>query len=306
MEIHKQVMYFYKDLPLIKDLYLSLVRGFFFLHILFLCQCTQFDDVSNVRLPESKQIKPFIYCILTPNDTIVATIRKTRNIDNNNVNFANDGISNAAIEITDLTNQSKVVLKHTLNGFYGASQKKFPIQAGRSYSLKVTIPDYSFYTSTCILPKSGAEISKLTFSPPFTEFLTVKRRIEIEWTGVSSSESLGYFIIQRYKLQNSGNSSLPVNEKSKSSDITKVDNNYIFKTITSDTKDSRDFYLCTADVNLFKFYLSSELLIEIGKQGSNDFFDAYSNIVPEYTNIEGSALGVFGGYIKTQKTVQFR
>ncbi|GAB3986108.1 hypothetical protein GCM10028807_02810 [Spirosoma daeguense] len=60
----------------------------------------------------------------------------------------------------------------------------------------------------------------------------------------------------------------------------------------------------TAEPALFTFYALSAQMRKSAESKPADFFGGYTGITPTFTNIQ-NGYGIFGGYLKTQRTITF-
>lgn len=254
------------------------------------------------------QPKIVVNCIITPSDSIFASVHKLLNVYDKSASFPNynDGINNASVILENTTTSKKITLSFlSENGLYGNSQNNFKISPGANYRLTVLAPNYPTVIATCKVPEKAAVFDRFSYSEPYNAGTSInRRRVEGRWQGIVSSDSLYYGVNLVSQLQyNSEINSFSITEFS--NNITKSSNIYFYQSTATNNQFPKIYTLLTAEKNLYFYYVSSERIENITKSGTGDFFGAFQGIIPEYTNIK-NGYGVFGAFLGTKTKVLFK
>lgn len=254
------------------------------------------------------QSKIVVNCILTPSDSVFASVHKLLRVYDTSVNYPNynDGINNATVILENTTTKEKITLFYlSKNGLYGNSQTRLKITSGNTYTLTVSAPKFQTVISTCKVPEKAAIFDGFKYSEPYNDGLIGnRRRIEGRWQDVSATDSYYYGINLVSQIKN-GNQISSYSLTSFSDNITKTSKTYFYQSDITDNEFPKIYTLLTAEENLYKYYVSAEKIKGIASSGSRDFFGAFQGIIPEYSNIKNGH-GVFGAFLGTKTTVIFK
>lgn len=279
-----------------------------FVVLLFLFGSCYKQQIVEARFsfPEI-QTKIVVNCILTPSDSVFASVHKLLNVYAQSGSYPNysDGIRNATVVLTDLTTQQKTTLPFLAkNGLYGTSQTKMKITEGHRYQLTVAAPTFQTVTATCKIPEKAAFFEGFTYSEPYTTGSLGRRRVEGRWQGIVSNDSL-YYGINLVSQSQFKDEITSFSSTYFSKDITKSANTYFYQGTTTNNLFPKIYTLLTTEKNLYNYYVSAERINDITRSGTGDFFGAYQGIIPEYTNIK-NGYGVFGGCVGSKFVLQFK
>jgi hypothetical protein len=133
------------------------------------------EKEANVKIPEVEP-KPVLTCFISPEDSLIrVSLTNSIPLYTESSNKYPYEIKNAIITIKSAT-ASYIIPWYKDSVGYQLSTKLFPIEAGKLYSLEVSIPDGRFLTATTKVPAS---------SFPNFDFSIVKNLLDSNEFGVS-------------------------------------------------------------------------------------------------------------------------
>ncbi len=270
------------------------------LYSILLSSCARERLIENISFP-SVESKAAVYCILTPGDSIFVALKTVQTINSQSANGTKD-ITDARVALEDKTTGQRVTLLATRrSGLYSCAQRNFPIQPGHTYHLLVSASYLDTMEASCQIPLRTAKIDTIAYGEPYQDSFIKQRRVALTWLDVSDSAMhYDYFISSQYLYQNS----TLTNTSFDNSLITQVGNQLYYNDDTIDSGTPHTYYLFTTDPNLYTFFTIAQRIGNVSGGNASDFFGGYLGITPTFTNIR-NGYGIFGGYLKTSKTISF-
>ena len=272
--------------------------------ILFFLACNRVEVVTNLNVVNSVDSKIALFCMLTPSDSIYATVSLSRPIGDQKLK--NSTFSDAIITLSNLNTGKKVLLTYLgQNSKYGCSQKIFPIVPNNKYAISASLKGLNEVNSSCTVPAKAAVIDKVFYGDPFSDTFSSRRRIELQWQDISENEQkYNYFLGNGFDLVQNGKLTRLINTSSLDN-ISKVGTTFFLNEETIDSNTPHTYYLFTTETNLFQYFKIYQKTQDILRSSTSDFFGSYQGIIPEFTNIEGG-YGIFGAYLKSEKVINFK
>ncbi len=246
-----------------------------------------------------------LFCFLTPSDSIQAQVRQTRSVGE--VNRIGSAVSNAVVTIKNTQTGMHVLLVYSeKTQTYVCSQQQMPIVKGTEYSITVSVPDFQSLESTCRVPEDAAVFNDSVFyGPPYQEFFFQIRRVELKWDDISNvARQYNYFVIESYELFQNGRNTFGGNFWVHEN-ITQEARTFFLNMETTESKTPHTYSLFTTEKSVYDFLVMERRTRSMLEGGASDFFGAYQGIIPTFTNVEGG-YGIFGSYLTTSKTIEFK
>lgn len=267
--------------------------------------CSRTEIITNIDLGNSANAKLALFCLLTPADSIYAQIRQLRSVGDKKTR--DQAITNAIVTLENTTTGKKIILRNAGNNLYNCAQKDFPVLAGNRYTITALVSGFPSVQSACVVPTAAAIIENIFYGPPFKDVLSQRRRVELRWQDVSSvSKTFNYFVVETYEYRQFNGQITQQTNVQLDENISTVEKNLFLNFETTESKTPHTFYLFTTENTVFEFYkMARKTEDTVRGVGTGDFFGAYQGIIPESTNIEGG-YGIFGAYLRTQKTIEFQ
>lgn len=190
-------------------------------------------------------------------------------------------------------NTKVTLLLEDFERFYFIRKEAFPISAGKTYTLKVNVPDYLQATATCTVPKSRVDTSKV-------EIITIgdfQQKVVLSWEDISNETNYYNLFSLRMREDSLGNLEMERNSNSIGVYTDSLnDGGLIFSDSFSPRNvtayDGYKFYplvlLANVDYHYYEFHRTLE-----GQTLSGDILSGIPLSI--YSNIEGG-FGVFAAY----------
>ena len=262
--------------------------------------CTRQTLIDDFSFP-AVDSKAAVYCLLSPDDSILVAVKAVQAINSQSKN-GTQGILDAHIILKNTTTGQQTTMLYTgKDGLYGCSQRDLPVLPGNIYYLEVSVNHMTPMKATCRMPSKAATIDTIAYGESYPDTYGKRRRVTLTWHDISTStESYNYFITRQYVSQ--GNTI--THSDFDNSLITQANNRLYYSHDIFDTNTPHTYYLFTTDQHLYTFFTIAQRMRQVLGGNPDDFFGGYHGITPTYTNIE-NGYGIFGGYMKTSKTVSF-
>jgi len=262
--------------------------------------CARETVIDNIAFPNVSS-KSAVYCLLTPGDSVWVVVKAVQAINSQSAN-GTTSISGAKVTLENSTTGQQIVLRSTKqSGYYGCSQRDFPVLPGQRYSLLVSGSNLDTMQATCQIPIRPAQIDTITYGESYNDSFFRHRRVTITWLDVSAkNEPYSYFLSSRYLYDGD-------TLKHTSFDntlITRVNSQLYYNDDTIDSGTPQTYYLFTADQSTYTFLVLAQRMNNVSGGNSGDLFGSYQGIIPSFTNIK-NGYGIFGAYLKTSKTITF-
>lgn len=262
--------------------------------------CTRQTLVDNIVFP-AVDTKAAVFCLLTPDDSVFVVVKAVRSI-NNDSKQGTQSISDARVTLLDSNTGQQIAVPYTgSNGMYGCPQRNLPIVPGHTYRLNVRVSNLTAMQSTCQMPAKAAVIDTIAYGEPYSDSFFNRRRVAFNWHDVSSSiETYNYFISGQYDNQGRTITYTYFDNTL----ITQVNNLLYYNDDTIDSGTPHTYHLFTTSQPVYTFFTIAQQMRDGSNGSATDFFGGYQGIPPTFTNIE-NGYGIFGGYLKTSKTISF-
>lgn len=264
-----------------------------------LSSCARVTLVDDITFPNVDS-KAAVQCILTPGDSIFVAVKTVQSINSQSPNKTQN-ITEAHITLENITTSQKTTIPYTgKSGIYGCSQRNFPILSGNTYHMMVSVKNLPSLQATCRMPSRAAVIDTIAYGESYSDGLISKlRRVALTWLDSSgANERYSYFISSQYLHQGD-----TLRETSFDNTlITQAGNRFYYNDDTIDSGTPHTYYLFTTDQNLYAFFTIAQRMEKNLRSNPSDFFGGYQGITPTFTNIQ-NGYGIFGGYLKTSKTI---
>lgn len=139
------------------------------------------QDVPDSRVPQEPQ-KPVIVGFISPQDSLLAVSVKLTQTVLGTQPFINNGVPNAVVTLSN--GQKFIALSFVQNsdGVYSAPARNFPIIAGQTYQLSVSMPSGQTLTSSAKVPEAVAITNTLFDSSKIVQgYQSYKYTVRIGW-----------------------------------------------------------------------------------------------------------------------------
>ena len=274
--------------------------------------------ITDIEIPYSPKL--VIQCSIAPNDSIVQVV-----VGNNEPIIGTVGenryvVKNATVTLSDSLKSQSVSTNYdqiqrqglSVEGYF-LKTKSLNLEAGKTYYLKVTAPNYPDTEAYCTIPKKSLveKDIKVTISNT-VESNVAKKTLTIQFNDFPNEEnyySTLAYSTEEYLSKNANGTKekiLLINKFGQEwfSDYRQngasiVSSKTIFnERKVADSKYSVDVYVANTDKNYYQFYY--EIVEKQRKSGGSD--NPFLEPIPTFTNIK-NGLGIFAGYNPTKVTV---
>jgi hypothetical protein len=117
-------------------------------------------EVTGIKLPESSS-KLVVASFISPQDTAVfVQVSRSQPIMGYQEPFG-EPVTNASVSISDGT-QTRQLTYRSFNAGYYIDTRDFPVVAGTTYTLRVSVPEGEVAEATCTIPEAPAEAPSVT------------------------------------------------------------------------------------------------------------------------------------------------
>ncbi|GAB3640713.1 DUF4249 domain-containing protein [Spirosoma arcticum] len=119
----------------------------------FSCESAFVKVVNPDNVPKGEQ-KLTVHCYISPQDTVLAAVvNRSRAVVGEPNSFRNGSLPDAVVTLSD-GNQSVELRYESVQGgsLYRTDARLFPIQVGKTYTLKASLPSGESVSATCTVP----------------------------------------------------------------------------------------------------------------------------------------------------------
>ncbi len=296
----------------------KVMRSFFKIILLFgltLLMACEKDITDKVKVDSTKRL--VVTCFISPQDTVLQVqVQETKPILGKypSNQFAGIYLNNAVVNLHD--GNKEIQLPNIFeNGMYQVKASDFPITAGKTYFLTVTVPDGRKATASCVVPLTeNIAVTEVTHSEKVVTYdydpgRPVKEHtFKYKWQDAPNQENyyLPLAILEEQvpnppPNQPTGRDLIFVNEETYISDDRKdgtifTSSEGMYTTAADNTVSSPFTIQTHLVVSDRAYYLYHRSLYMHNNVKDNPF--AEPAII--YTNVQGG-LGVFSGYNQLKK-----
>jgi len=243
-----------------------------------------------VDIPNENKL--VIQSFISPQDTILSVRINNTNAITGQISKESKIILNASVTISN--GIKTILLPYDKDGYYRVPAKLFAIDSGKTYYLKVSVPDGRTATGECTIPSTTVNPQKVFIDIKNTS--TDTRLITIKWDDFINEKNY-YTVTGTYETLKKGcNTDLPIGIRDKNNDGQQL--GIYFSTNVSCGNNNPNFMVIISnyDVNGYE-YISTIL----EQQDINGI--PFTEPLQIYSNIKGG-YGVFSGYNQLRTIIQ--
>jgi hypothetical protein len=280
----------------------------FLFFLLFFSSCFELAEV-DFPLVES-EVKPVVFCIITPGDSIFAQFSLTASmIDQDSIQQLQP--SDISVSIYSDYSELRLVCLNENELLYGNSQKDFKILPNCTYLLKATVKGHVIEAQTTVPEKTVIFLEKSFSEKEYRQNGVVQKvNIGLSWQGYHVNNG---FVIDienswehvSYRFKDTIEHSI-FRHPSISFVATKYLNFSFWENIDiyeDAFKEKITYNLLITDYNLKRYFEMAMLLKETEDDAHNEnFMMLFKGVLPQFTNINGG-YGVFGSYLWCDKFI---
>lgn len=271
------------------------------------CQDTIFDK----ELAIDSERKLAVYCLLSPDSDIVASVRLTHGTyeegkANDFLNKQlNDLVTGATVELTDLTTQQRVTMSEQKPSVYYVKKNGLHIISGHSYQLDISYLN-STVTAHCTIPllderpkissSSAYYVPEKIIREPFL-FSKEEPRYEVS-IGVHPTKSATKNVFLRRTHTNLTNSVKNYYSYFLSAEQLPNYDELVFKDSHPDELALLNYGLFVFEPQFYQYLVYEKEINDLRRDLEQNPVFAFNGIVKTITNIKGG-VGIFVGCVKT-------
>lgn len=260
------------------------------------------EDIVNIK-PDSEKDKLVVIGLITPAENVYVQVGKSQTFGSGRYEVNKFQVEKAVVTIsTDNGKEVHLQPVKDIEGLYIVSQKHFPIEAGKTYHLKVEAPTFETVTATTTVPLKKAVWNQAAISGYWSEsYGGTIYQLMGDWQAVDGSPDGGYGVSILYP-------SVPVKylRYDNQGILPQGDKYTIKRDILGSEYNQVDAVLITRDKNYNEFSKVAELTWDVLAYYHNaafaDIMSGFKGVIPEAGNIQ-NGLGVFGSYLYDSRTI---